>query len=79
MFRAPGNSIAAYTCGMAKKRPAKPPAPARGRPPKKPADRRSERLTIKLTPGERAGLAAAAGDEDLTVWARDLLLRAAGR
>lgn len=57
----------------------KPPAPLRGRPPKKPAERRSERLTIKLTPGERAELAAAAGDADFTVWARTALLRAARR
>jgi hypothetical protein len=50
-----------------------------GRPPKKPEDRRSNRLVIKLTEGERELLADAANPDAVTVWARGVLLRAAKR
>lgn len=51
----------------------------RGRPPKKPEDRRENRLVVKLTDDERELLEAASGEDAVTVWARDILVRAAKR
>ena len=51
----------------------------RGRPPKTAADKRSEAILVSLTPAERELIKAAAGDEPLAVWARDVMLRAARR
>lgn len=51
----------------------------RGRPPKRPEDRRQNRLVIKLTDDERQLMEAAAGGDGVTVWARDILVRAAKR
>jgi hypothetical protein len=53
--------------------------PKRGRPFKSDDERRdAPRLVIKLNAAERAALEAA-GDGDLSVWARETLLRAARR
>lgn len=58
--------------------------PRIGRPPKDPAQRRDRQprpLNVKLTPAERElfDRAAAAAGRPVTVWARELLLRAARR
>lgn len=50
----------------------------RGRPPKPPEERKAAELRIRLTADQRASLDAAAG-EDTSTWAREVLLRAAGR
>jgi len=52
--------------------------PKRGRPPKPAEDKRSSVLYLKLTEAERATIDAAA-DGEPSVWARDVLLRAAKR
>jgi hypothetical protein len=49
-----------------------------GRPPKKPNERQANILKICLTDAERAKLESAA-DGKVSSWARDVLLRAAGR
>jgi uncharacterized protein (DUF1778 family) len=49
-----------------------------GRPPKSPAHKRSEQLLLKLTPAERA-LIVKAADGEPTIWAREVVLRAAKR
>jgi len=53
----------------------------RGRPLKNAADKHSAVLFLKLTPQQRRGLEAGAeaAGQPLTVWARDVLLRAAKR
>lgn len=56
------------------------PSPRRvGRPRKDPAAKRRGSLLLKLTPAERELVDAAAGDEPVTVWAREAVLRAAKR
>lgn len=59
----------------------KKPAARMGRPPKDPADRLrgAGGLTVPLTAGQRAAIDAAAGEQPVTVWAREVLLRAARR
>jgi hypothetical protein len=49
-----------------------------GRPRKAPQDLRSEQFWVKLTPGELAIVTQAGGDQP-SVWAREVLLRAAKR
>lgn len=53
----------------------------RGRPPKNPQDRHSAVIYLKLTPADRATLEAAAEakGKPLTVWVREVTLRAARR
>jgi hypothetical protein len=46
-----------------------------GRPPIDPELRRTERVTINLTQGERDGLERAAGDESLSDFVRGLVLK----
>ena len=53
-----------------------PPKP--GRPPIAAADKRSEQLLLKLTPAERTLIVSAAGGQP-TIWAREVVLRAAKR
>lgn len=50
----------------------------RGRPPKPPEERKAAELRIRLTEAQRDALDAAAG-HDTSTWARDVLLRVAGR
>lgn len=50
----------------------------RGRPPKKPSERQTERLEIRFTAEEFAALTQAA-DGKLATWAREALLKAARR
>lgn len=50
-----------------------------GRPALPAAQKRGVQLKIKVTPAERELIEAAAGDRLVTVWARDVLLRAARR
>jgi hypothetical protein len=50
-----------------------------GRPPKPKADRKSVFVKVLLTPAEKKTLEAAAGDTDLSAWARAILLAAAGK
>jgi uncharacterized protein (DUF1778 family) len=50
----------------------------RGRPPKRPEERKSAQLRIRLTEEERALLDRAA-DGQTSTWARDLLVKAAKR
>ncbi|MBA3481705.1 MAG: hypothetical protein H0T51_07810 [Pirellulales bacterium] len=49
-----------------------------GPPFKRAADKRSEQLLLKLTPAEREAIVAAAGGQP-TIWAREVVLRAAKR
>lgn len=56
----------------------KKPKPKRGRPPKPLAEVRSQRFVIKLRLDEEAAILAAGGDEP-SVWAREILVRAARR
>jgi hypothetical protein len=51
----------------------------RGRPPMPPDMRRVESLYLKLTPAERAEIDAAAKGKSVTIWAREVVLRAARR
>ena len=53
--------------------------PKIGRPPKPAEERRTAQLLLKTTPAERELIDAAAGAEPVTVWAREVLLRAARR
>lgn len=50
-----------------------------GRPPLPDADRRTEVLRIRLTLAEQAAIAKAAGGENVSTWARELLLAASKR
>ncbi|HEY2412102.1 MAG TPA: hypothetical protein VGI40_07660 [Pirellulaceae bacterium] len=53
--------------------------PKMGRPPKPPDERMDATVRIRFTEAERADLERAAGDADLSNWARRVLLRAAKR
>jgi len=55
--------------------------PARGRPPKDAAERRSSELRIRLTADERAALDATAfaNGEETSTWARAILLALTGK
>jgi hypothetical protein len=50
----------------------------RGRPPKPPDEQRSELFTIRVTPDERSQIEKAGGEKP-SIWARDVLLKAARR
>ena len=50
----------------------------RGRPPKKPTERHTERLEIRFTPEEAKALERAASGK-MATWARNTLLKAAKR
>jgi hypothetical protein len=50
-----------------------------GRPPKAPEFKRSTPLKIMLTEGEREDIDRAAGGNEVSGWAREILLRAAKR
>jgi uncharacterized protein (DUF1778 family) len=49
-----------------------------GRPPKPPEERQTERLEIRLTAADLKSIEAAAGD-NVSTWARSVLVRAAKR
>jgi hypothetical protein len=50
-----------------------------GRPPKPKAERKTEFIKVLLTPAEKRALIAAAGDSDLSAWARLTLMAAAAK
>jgi hypothetical protein len=51
------------------------PRPGAGRPSKPTDERQSERVLVSLTPEEKRALAAAAGEEPLGSYVRQLLVR----
>lgn len=53
---------------------------SQGRPKKKPGQGRDELLQVRLTPAEKQGFSEAAElcGQELSVWVRDVLRRAAG-
>jgi len=53
--------------------------PKMGRPPLPPEERMNTQLKIRFTAAERADLDRAAGDDETSTWAREVLLRAAKR
>lgn len=55
--------------------------PARGRPPKKPSERKDETLRVPVTTAQKATISRAAevAGEDFAAWARVVLLAEAGR
>jgi uncharacterized protein (DUF1778 family) len=55
--------------------------PARGRPPKKPSERKDETLRVPVTAAQKATIsrAAEAAGQDFAAWARVVLLAEAGK
>jgi hypothetical protein len=50
-----------------------------GRPPKPKSERKTELIKVLLTPAEKRAIEAAAKDVDISAWAREILLDAAGK
>ena len=50
-----------------------------GRPPKPKSERKTEFIKVLLTPAEKKALVAAAGDTDVSAWARAALLATAAK